>query len=164
MDICWVHIHQCCTRRVPEPGRAVQGWIRGIFFHIYFGPLQFLKGNQSMGQRHFREPCSNMRDGPGWNTCKKKNNCAHTSRQDLGSEVRYWVFRIWWDAASPSLTQSLPQTIKHLCLSGGSLATVVSMWSYSFIIAGVAGWSWHTKFQFMFRHSPRNFEEIMAVL
>lgn len=59
----------------------------GIVSAIYFGPLQFLKGNQSTGQRHFREPCSNMSDEPGCNTQtqgggrrgRKKKMCAQVA-------------------------------------------------------------------------------------
>lgn len=71
----------------------------GIVSAIYFGPLQFLKGNQSTGQRHFREPCSNMSDEPGCNTQtggewrgggkkkKKEKKCTHvTGKVDHGAK------------------------------------------------------------------------------
>lgn len=78
----------------PHAWQSGVGLNSEIFSHIYFGLLQFLNGNQRTGQRHFRDPCSNMRDEPGWKT--HSNNHAHTSCQDLGSEVICWVLRIWW--------------------------------------------------------------------
>lgn len=83
----------------PNAWQRGAGLRSGILSPIYFGLLQFLKGNQRTGQRHFREPCSNMRDEPGCNT--HENNRAHTSRQDLGSEVKCWVLRIWWTQPVP---------------------------------------------------------------
>lgn len=84
----------------------------GIVSAIYFGPLQFLKGNQSTGQRHFREPCSNMSDEPGCNTQtqgggrrgrKKNKKCAHRSHSEPNTEVNSWALRSLMDAASPFL-------------------------------------------------------------
>lgn len=70
------------------------------------------------GQKHFRDPCSsrNMRDEPGWNT--HKHNHAHTSRQDLGSEVKCWVLRIWWTQPVPFSSISSSDHLAPLLLWG----------------------------------------------
>lgn len=92
---------QCISQQknngyLPDPHSAVPynnsqsgvGLNSGILSPIYFGLLQFLKGNQSTGQRHFRDHCSNMRDENLAETHTQKQLCTHvTSRPGQWGEI-----------------------------------------------------------------------------
>ncbi len=129
---------QRSTEYLPDPNssilpcRVVQGWILGSSPPFYFGPLKFLKGKQSLGQRHFREPCSSMRDLAETHAKTVVHTC----------HVKTWAVR--WNAGclgSNGRNQSHPHPISfsdHLAplATLEAAATVVSVWSYSFTMQG----------------------------